>query len=164
MTAPVATPAPVNAAVQVAPARAPLSVADAFADLAIVDSQATVAAGAVDITKIKPRREEPPKPKVEATPAAKQPVRPSRSWVQVATGRDENALGFDWRRLNRAKPELFKGRKAYVAKWGQTKRMVTGPFDSAKAAQDFVTKLKAAGIESFTFTSDEGEAVEPLGN
>lgn len=169
MTAPVATPAPVNAAVQAAPARAPLSVADAFADLAIVDSQATVAAGAVDITKIKPRREEPPKPKVEATPAAKpapppKPVHPSRSWVQVATGRDENALGFDWRRLNRAKPELFKGRKAYVAKWGQTKRMVTGPFDSAKAAQDFVTKLKAAGIESFTFTSDEGEAVEPLGN
>ncbi len=169
MTAPVAAPAPASVAVQAAPARAPLSVADAFADLAIADSQATVAAGAVDITKIKPRREEPPKPKVEATPAAKpapppKPVHPSRSWVQVATGRDENALGFDWRRLNRAKPELFKGRKAYVAKWGQTKRMVTGPFDSAKVAQDFVTKLKAAGIESFTFTSDEGEAVEPLGN
>ncbi len=169
MTAPVATPAPASAAVQAAPARAPLRVADAFADLAVASSQATVAAGAVDITKIKPRREEPPKPKVEATPAAKptpppKPVHPSRSWVQVATGRDEQALGFDWRRLNRTKPELFKGRKAYVAKWGQTKRMVTGPFDSAKAAQDFVAKLKTAGIDSFTFTSDEGEAVEPLGN
>lgn len=151
-------------------ARAPLSVADAFADLAAspTASQVGVASGAVDITKIKPRREEPAKPKAEATPAAKpapppKPVHPSRSWVQIATGRDENALGFDWRRLTRSKPELFKGRKAYVAKWGQTKRMVTGPFDSPKAAQDFVSKLKAADVDSFIFTSDEGEAVDPLG-
>ncbi len=169
VAAPAPASIPASASAQAVPAQVPVRVADAFADLAVANSQVTVAAGAVDITKIKPRREEPPKPKAEATPAPKpapppKPVHPSRSWVQVATGRDENALGFDWRRLNRANPELFKGRKAYVAKWGQTKRMVTGPFDSAKAAQDFVTKLKAAGIDSFPFTSDEGEAVEPLGN
>lgn len=142
--------------------QAPLSVADAFADFSLKPSGPAVAAGAVDITKIKPRREEPPKPKAEPAPPPK-PVIPSRAWVQVATGRDTAALAFDWRRITRGDPELFKGRKAYVASWGQTNRMVTGPFDSAKAAQDFVTALKAAGVDSFTFTSAEGEAVEPLG-
>jgi Flp pilus assembly protein TadD len=156
-------PPAAQTAASAAPAapRAPLSVADAFADLAVAKAGPGVASGAVDITKIKPRREEPPKPK-EPPPPPK-PAYPSRVWVQVGTGRDTGALAFDWRRLNKDKAELFKSHKPYVARWGQTNRMVTGPFDSAKAAQDFVSKLKTAGVNSFIFTSDEGEAVEPLG-
>lgn len=160
--APAATPpAPTPPAAPAPAPQAPLSVADAFADLSLKPGGPVVPAGAVDITKIKPRREEPPRPRAEPSPPPK-PVEPSRAWVQVATGRDTDALAFDWRRITRGAPELFKGRKAYIAAWGQTNRMVTGPFDSAKAAQDFVTRLKAAGVDSFTFTSAEGEAVEPL--
>ena len=48
------------------------------------------------------------------------------------------------------------------AKWGETRRLLTGPFDSARAATKFVTDLKAAGIDSFTFTSAEGEDVAAL--
>lgn len=170
---PTPTPEPAN---QPPP---PRSVADAFADFAI--APATPAApqdGAVDITRIKPRLEEPPKPKDEpVTPAqvkgnksekaekpAKpaKPVHPSRNWVQVGTGRDKAALEFDWRRMTKAQPDLFKGRQGYFATWGQTNRMVTGPFDSAKAAQQFVASLKGKGIDSFTFTSANGEEVTQL--
>lgn len=155
----------------------PRSVADAFADLAMLPQAAAAPqAGAVDITRIKPRIEEPPKPKPEPEPAAKggkagkpekpakpaKPVSPSRNWVQVGTGRDKAALAFDWRRMTRANPDLFKGRQGHTAAWGQTNRLVIGPFDSAKAAQQFVAVLKGKGIDSFTFTSADGEEVTQL--
>lgn len=170
---PPAVPAPV-----VAPEPPPpRSVADAFADFAMLpQAAATPRAGAVDITRIKPRIEEPPKPKPDPEPSAKgakaaqsekpakppKPVVPSRNWVQVGTGRDKAALAFDWRRLTKAHADLFKGRKGHTAPWGQTNRLVTGPFDSAQAAQQFVSTLKRSGIDSFTFTSAEGEEVVQL--
>jgi hypothetical protein len=40
--------------------------------------------------------------------------------------------------------------------------LVTGPFDSERAASKFVSDLKKAGIDSFTFTSEAGEEVTPL--
>ncbi len=92
----------------------------------------------------------------------KPPSQPSRPWVQVATGRDIKALGFDWRRISGGSGELFKGRQPYVVVWGQSNRLVTGPFPNAGAAQEFVTKAKKAGVDSFVFTSSEGEEVKPL--
>lgn len=130
--------------------------------------QTGLAAGAVDITKITPKIEKKPEP--EAKPAPKEvkpakppkPVHPSRVWVQVGTGRDKAALAFDWRKYNRESAKQFSGRKAYVAKWGQTNRLVTGPFDDRAAANAYLRTLKQAGIDSFLFLSDEGEAVDPL--
>lgn len=92
----------------------------------------------------------------------KPPAHPARQWVQVATGRDTGALAFDWRRMSSGNAELFKGRQPYVAKWGQTNRLVTGPFPNAGAAQEFVSKLKKAGVNAFTFASSEGESVSVL--
>ncbi|MDD3799452.1 MAG: SPOR domain-containing protein [Novosphingobium sp.] len=143
-----------------APQSAPQQrIVDVFADFAKPAAPASRVSGAVDITKITPRRETPP-PKEEPKP--KPPAHPSRNWVQVATGRDIKALGFDWRRISRSAADVLKGKQAYTAQWGRTNRLVTGPFPSASAAQDFVTALKKAGIDAFTFTSDEGEEVTPL--
>ena len=83
-------------------------------------------------------------------------------WVQVATGKDLKALAFDWRRFGKKAPELLAKRDGYTAKWGESRRLVTGPFDSEKAASKFVNELKKAGVDSFTFTSDAGEEVTPL--
>ncbi|WEK48024.1 MAG: SPOR domain-containing protein [Candidatus Andeanibacterium colombiense] len=176
-TPPVPTPAPPPAAKPVERER----VADAFADFGVRKAAAAApAAGAVDITKIAPARDEPKKPEAgEAKDAkdakagktakdakkeakAKKPVNPSRIWVQVASGRDRDALGFDWRRFTREEGKLFSGRKGYVAKWGRSNRLLTGPFASEKEAGAFVTKLKKGGTTAFTFTSDEGEAVDPV--
>lgn len=153
-----AAPAPIRQEPVSPPAS--LSVADAFADLAPPPVERQVAAGAVDITRIKPRREEPPAPKVEAKP--KPPAHPSRVWVQLATGRDIKALGFDWRRFSREAPGSLKGRKAFTTKWGQANRLLTGPFDTSAAAGAMVKKLKDEGVDSFTFTSEEGQEISPL--
>lgn len=141
------------------PAPASVSLADAFADFSLSKGTAEAAAGAVDITKIEPARAEVKKPE-EAKP--KKPVNPSRIWVQVASGRDRAALGFDWRRFSRENAKQFSGRNGYVVKWGRSNRLVTGPFSSQKEATSFVSTLKKAGITAFTFTSQEGEAVDPV--
>ncbi len=157
--------APATAQPAPAPATDPVpdqrTLADAFAEFA-QPSAVAPASNAVDITKIDVRREKPPvkeEPKVEKP---KPPAHPSRVWVQVATGRDTKALGFDWRRISREAGPLLAKRQPYLAKWGQTNRLVTGPYASEAEAQKAVSDLKKKGLDSFTFTSDEGEAVNPL--
>lgn len=155
------------AAVNIAPAASqpptPESLADAFAEFGDASGALTPAEGAVDITRIKPKRDvvEAPKPPPPPPPPPKPKV-PSRMWVQVATGKDVKALAFDWRKFGKKSPALLGKRDAYTAKWGETRRLVTGPFDSAKAASTFVADLKKAGIDAFTFTSEAGEDVAPL--
>lgn len=140
------------------PAPAPASLADAFADLGAPSARANPAPGAVDVTAIEAVREEKPKPAAE--PA--RPAHPARVWVQVATGRDRSALGFDWRRIVRTGGDAMQGKAGYLVRWGQTNRLVTGPFDNRQQAQSFVATLKQAGLDSFVFASSAGEAVEPL--
>ncbi len=134
------------------------SVADAFADFNLAPSSVAAPTGAVDITAIRPAIEMPEK----VAPEPAKPTDPSRFWVQVATGKDRKALRFDWRRLSRKAPELLGKQTGHLASWNQTNRLVTGPFKTLKAARKFVTDLGKAEIDSFTFTSAEGEKVDPL--
>ena len=143
-------PAP---AATVAVAEEPASLDEAFSSFRLPAAAPAAPTGGVDITAIQPPRE-------RAAPPP--PAAPSRQWVQVATGRDRDALRFDWRRIRRAGGELLEGREAYVATWGETNRLVFGPFDSAAAANKMVSDLKALEIDSFRFTSAEGEAVDKL--
>ena len=64
--------------------------------------------------------------------------------------------------MTRANAALFNGREPFRARWGQTNRLLTGPFDSVAAANRFVTQLEAEGIDAFRFTSAVGEEVAPL--
>ena len=57
---------------------------------------------------------------------------------------------------------LLARRDAYSAKWGATRRLVTGPYKSEDEAQDVIEALKKKGLDAFEFTSDDGEAVTPL--
>jgi tetratricopeptide (TPR) repeat protein len=134
----------------------PIDLAVAFADFSLPVRPA-VAEGAVDITAITPRREAPP-----AAAPPPRPVIPSRHWVQVATGRDTGALAFDWRRIKRAAGGLLDRPAPHVAKWGQTNRLVAGPFASAREADQLVARLKEKEVDSFRFTSAQGEEVKPL--
>jgi hypothetical protein len=83
--------------------------------------------------------------------------------VQVATGRDTGALAFDWRRIKREAGGLLDRPAPHIAAWGQTNRLVVGPFASVREANEMVTKLKEKQIDSFRFTSAQGEEVKPLG-
>ncbi|HEY6814373.1 MAG TPA: SPOR domain-containing protein [Croceibacterium sp.] len=133
-----------------------VNLAEAFADFTLPSGEAVPSAGAVDITKIQPRRETP------RPPPPPRPVHPSRQWVQVATGRDVAALEFDWRRIKRNAGGLLDKYKPHVATWGQTNRLVAGPFANEREAQDFVAKLKEKQLDSFRFTSSQGEEVRPI--
>lgn len=141
------------------PAATPPSVADAFADFSSTPaSSGKPQTSGVDITKITPPREVAKKP--EAKP--KLPAHPKRFWVQVATGRDRSALKFDWRRISRKAPKVLGDRSPHVTPWGESNRLLAGPFNSAKGARDAANSLKEAGIDSFTFTSAEGQEIETL--
>lgn len=94
---------------------------------------------------------------------AKTPANPSRTWVQVATGRDRKGLAFDWRRFAKDDPALFKGRKAFVTAWGQSSRLLTGPFETAAQASAFVGQLKKADLGgAFAWNSPAGQVVDAL--
>lgn len=134
------------------------SVSEAFNGLADpVAPQAAARPGAVDVTAIAIPREARPKPA--------EPVRvthPSRHWVQVETGRDLEALKFDWRRLTRRVPDLLGKQKPHVASWGRATRLLAGPFRNEGDARDLASALRAEGLDSFTFTSGDGEEVTEL--
>ena len=148
------------AAVPQAPTTEHVDLSEAFADFSLPVGPA-VAGDAVDITSITPRRETPRVEPAAAPPP--KPVIPSRHWVQVATGRDTGALEFDWRRIKRAAGGLLDRPAPHVARWGQTNRLVAGPFASAREADALVARLKEKEIDSFRFTSAQGEEVKPLG-
>ena len=146
----------------------PENLADAFAEFTSATTARAPAAGAVDITALKVKREvaAPPPPAKAAPPPPPppppKPKVPSRVWVQVATGKDLKALAFDWRKFEKKAPALLGKRDAFTAKWGVAQRLLTGPVDSAKTANKLVADLKAAGIDAFVFTSEVGEEVAPL--
>jgi hypothetical protein len=87
---------------------------------------------------------------------------PPRFWVQVATGSDARALGSDFRRLASKYPALFKGKKGAMAVWNKSRRLLVGPFATAKDAKSFDADLRKAGTSGFVWNSDAGEVVEPL--
>ena len=112
--------------------------------------------GAVDLATIEVPREE------AAEEEAKEPEHPARIWVQLATGRDVKALGFDWRRFARKAPEELSGFTAHTVPWGQANRLLAGPLESRSAARDLVNALKRKGIDTFLYASPEGTKIQEL--
>jgi Flp pilus assembly protein TadD len=150
-----------------APAPQQPSLAEAFADFSKPPAQPAVTpVEAVDLTKITPAREaakaEPTPEPAKAKAKPKPPANPARFWVQVATGRDVKALAFDWRRLQKQGGALLAKHEAYTAKWGATRRLLTGPYKTEDEADKAVAALKKKGIDAFEFTSDEGQDIAPL--
>ncbi|KPM23249.1 hypothetical protein AAJ72_10150 [Citromicrobium sp. RCC1885] len=151
--------APVFAAAQTRqptspPATGPVDLADAFADFAEPTGVDVVGGDVVDISAITPKREkkEPPPP----------PPAPRRIWLQLGIGQDLALLRSDWR-LKYRKIDALKGAEPFTIAWGQTNRLLAGPFDSQADARKALNALSADNIDSFIWTSPEGAAVEPLG-
>lgn len=169
---PTPPPAPAPKPAPVSPPqnpRKPASIDEAFAGFEAPSREVEVQSGAVDVRRIqpvaatgKPQAGKPKEPVKETKPAA--PSHPSRIWVQVATGREKSALGFDWRKLARENPAVFKGQKANVTVWGQSNRLLAGPFATTKEANAFLAALKKAGVNgAFVWSSPAGQLVDVLG-
>lgn len=89
------------------------------------------------------------------------PSHPSRIWVQVLSGANRDVMGKEWRRLVKD-AAVLKGRKPYISPWRGNFRLLTGPFESDAAAQDFVKALKKADVSSYQWTSPAGQPVDTL--
>ncbi len=87
---------------------------------------------------------------------------PSRNWVQVATGADMRGLAFDWKRLVKKNPDLFKGREGWTSPWGRSNRLVVGPFADLKAAKKWEAEYRKAGGNGFTWVSEKGAEIERI--
>ena len=87
---------------------------------------------------------------------------PSRIWVQLATGQDLEALGFDWRRMRRKAPDLLDQYTPHTARWGQANRLLAGPLNDRQEARDLINALNRKGMDSFSYTSPEGIVIQTL--
>jgi hypothetical protein len=149
-----------------APSISVTRVADAFADLGSAPlPDAQVSGDAVDISRIAVKRELPApqvaKPPEKAKPKEPpNPIHPSRIWVQVATGRNVKALGFDWRRIAKEGGAPLARLKPHTVRWGEAHRLLAGPVDSRDKAQALVRELKAKGLDTFLYVSPEGEEIQ----
>lgn len=142
---------------QVTPEPSP-SVAEAFADIGssnLPEAGARTNGDAVDLAAIDIPREEEPAPPAE-------PEHPRRVWVQLATGRDVEALSFDWRRFARRAPDQLERFEPHVTPWGQSNRLLAGPLDSRASARALINALAQKGIDTFSYTSPEGHEIQKL--
>ncbi|WP_164089142.1 SPOR domain-containing protein [Sphingorhabdus sp. YGSMI21] len=146
------------------PASRPL--ADIISGIRIPEREIRSEVVPVDLDEIEPAK---PQPKVVAkavdkTPAKpKEPEHPKRYWVQIATGSNLDALKFDYRRMTKKQPDVFKGQKAWTSPWGRTRRLVVGPFADFKAAKAFEADYRKDGGDGFAWASADGVEVNELG-
>ncbi|MEL0211288.1 MAG: SPOR domain-containing protein, partial [Novosphingobium sp.] len=123
------------------------------------DTKATEAKSAKDA---KAKAAEAAKEAKDAKAKKAAPSHPSRIWVQVLTGGNKDVMDNEWRRLVKEAPELLRSRKPSLSPWRINFRLLTGPFETEAAAQDFVTKLKKSGVSSYQWTSPAGQPVDTL--
>ncbi|WP_214624267.1 tetratricopeptide repeat protein [Sphingobium nicotianae] len=186
MPAPVRTePAPGFSAAAQPIAAPPRSLADALSALSIPEQERQSAAVSADLRAVariqeqrrkaaeaaaaKAKAEAEAKAKAEAAKKAeaerkaKLAANPSRSWVQIATGKDVDALAFDLRRLRRSYADAIGDQAGWTAEWGATRRLLIGPFKKVEDAKAVVAQITKSGGDAFLWQSDAGEEVAKIG-
>ena len=94
--------------------------------------------------------------------AAKARRNPARTWVQIATGRNTQALPQTWRQIRNNAPKALDGQRAWYVGFRQTNRLLVGPVRSSAAARDLVNDLAREGVQATIFSSEAGQEIERL--
>lgn len=89
--------------------------------------------------------------------------RPSKIWLQLASGPNADALQGQFKRMKSRNGELFDGITGYVAKAPGRSRLVIGPFRGASDAKIFAEDLESVGIDAFSWTNSPSDTIVPLG-
>ena len=101
----------------------------------------------------------PPTPAtVQRTDAVTEP----KIWLQLASGRNVDALNDQFARMKRDNGDLFNGITAYVAEGGDRARLVVGPFRGASDAKIFADDLRSVGIDAFRWSNSDSDRIVPL--
>lgn len=132
---------------------------------ALADKKALAAKKLADEKAAAAKKEAAEKKLAEAKEAAEAKklarANPSRIWVQVAGGANEDDLPKAWAAA-KAKAPALAGKNGWKTPLRATNRVLTGPFKTDAEARSFVNQLTKQGIGAFTFTSDAGQVVERL--
>ncbi len=177
LTAPIAVPEtqqPEIAQPIVAPAPAPapaFSLDDVVSAIEIPESEQQRSVVPVNLKTLKPaapklsaaEQAAADKAKIAGKTGAKNPEieSPARYWVQIATG-NASAFSGDIRNYARKYPVQFKGQNAWSSQWGNSSRLVIGPFADLKGAKKWEADYNKAGGKGFVWRSEKGTEVKPL--
>ena len=165
----IAAPTAVPASTASAPASAGFSLDAIVGAIEIPAREQRPSEVPVDLKKLKPvttkaAADVSKAAKIDPKAAAKaklEAANPARIWVQIATG-EASGLGFDYRKLTKNNPILFKAQKPWTSPWGRTARLLVGPFPDAKAAKKWEGDFKKAGGDAFMWKSEIGVPVDAL--
>jgi Flp pilus assembly protein TadD len=120
-----------------------------------LDAQPQPQAQAVQVAYSAP----PPQPATAQRTAA---LTDSKIWLQLASGRDVNALSDRFDRMKRDYADLFKGIPAYVADDGGEARLLVGPFRGTSDAKIFADDLRSVGIDASRWSNSDSDRIVPL--
>jgi tetratricopeptide (TPR) repeat protein len=180
-TLPQSTPVRTQPFVQPAPSQpkssAERTLASALSSLTVPDAEKVQGTPAVDLNALakakadkakrdaeaKAKAEREAKAKAEAELKKKLKDNPSRIWVQIAAGKNEDALAFDLRRFRKTYADAIGDESGWFTDWGATNRLLIGPYKKAESARAVVTQLKKAGGDAFLWESEAGEEVKKIG-
>lgn len=101
----------------------------------------------------------PPSP---ATAQRTQGMMPGKIWLQLASGRNANALQEQFDNIKAHNADLFKGIGGYLAESPERARLVIGPFRGKSDADTFAQDLQTVGIDCFRWTNSQADTVVPI--
>ncbi len=87
---------------------------------------------------------------------------PARTWVQVATGRNETGFALSWRRIRNDHATLLTKENAWSVPYKATNRILVGPFKSTTSARAMISKLSKDGLNATLYDSEAGEEVTKI--
>jgi Flp pilus assembly protein TadD len=101
----------------------------------------------------------PPRPStVQRTATVESP----KIWLQLASGRNADALSNQFERLKSDNRELFRGITGYVAQGSDRARLVIGPFRGTSDADIFADDLHSIGVDAFRWTNSDSDRIVPV--
>jgi SPOR domain len=151
-------PEPSPPAVQSVPQPAPIDLSDIAAVVANMPDPPRPAPAARPLARVAEAR---PTPARTTARRPAPPVHTARNWVQLATVPTPAGLAGEFSRLRGRAPEALRNRAAYRAPYGRSShRLLVGPFETARAAQDFVNQLRRAEVDAFAWTSEAGQEID----
>jgi Flp pilus assembly protein TadD len=101
----------------------------------------------------------PPRP---ATMQRTDAVVPSRIWLQLASGRNSDALSRQFERMKSDNTAVFKGISGYVVEGPDRARLIIGPFRGPSDAAILADDLHTIGIDAFRWTNSDSDRIVPI--
>jgi Flp pilus assembly protein TadD len=101
----------------------------------------------------------PPQPStVQRTAVVEKP----KIWLQLASGRNTDALSRQFERMKSSHENVFKGITGFLVQESDRARLVIGPFRGSTDAEILADDLHTLGIDAFRWTNSDSDRIVPI--